>query len=281
MDYARPNRVEDALALLSQSPRTVLAGGTDFYPGLQNQVPRTSILDITAIEEFRHIDRADGFWSIGATVTWSDLIAADLPSAFDGLKLAAREVGSVQIQNRATIAGNLCNASPAADGVPPLLTLDARVEVVSATDTRQVPLAAFITGNRETDLATDEMVSRILVPERSARGVSSFVKLGARKYLVISISMVAARLACEADGRIADAAVSVGACSLVAKRLNSLETDLIGTESTSSLADRVTAAHLELLQPIDDVRATADYRRAASLELIRRALTDAAEKVRP
>ena len=276
MEYARPNRVEDALALLAQGKWSVLAGGTDVYPGLGDGVVTAPTLDITAIEELRQIRREGGHWSIGATATWSDLVAADLPPAFDGLKLAALEVGSVQIQNRATIAGNICNASPAADGVPPLLTLNALVETASAEGTRRLALADFIRGNRKTALEPGEIVTRILIPKSAAAGRSSFLKLGSRKYLVISISMVAARLVFDETGRVSGAAVSVGACSLVAQRLAALEEALLGASTLEQMTGMVAPEHLAPLRPIDDLRSTAGYRRQASLELVRRAIARAA-----
>ncbi len=276
MRYVRPDRVEDALALLSEGDWSILAGGTDFYPGLNGAVPSGQVLDITAIDDLRRVARVGDCWTIGATATWSDIIAAELPPAFDCLKEAAREIGSVQIQNRATLAGNICNASPAADGVPPLLSLNAIVEVASASRKRRVPLEGFLKGSRETTIRDDEIVTGVLVPEASARGASAFVKLGARKYLVISISMVAARIACDRAGHIVDAAVSVGACSVVAQRLRRLETALIGTAVGADPAGLVSETHLTGLRPIDDVRATAGYRRNASLALVRRAVARAA-----
>ncbi|MGI9480789.1 MAG: FAD binding domain-containing protein [Hyphomicrobiales bacterium] len=276
MQFARPNRLEEALALLADGEWRILAGGTDFYPSLGDSAPNGKILDITALEDAHHIALVDGYWSIGALATWTDIIRAELPAAFDALKLAAREVGSVQIQNRATVAGNLCNASPAADGVPPLLTLDAEIEIASSSGLRREPLGKFIRGNRRTGLGIGEMVVRILVPEKSAAGASSFLKLGARKYLVISITMVAARMAVNEAGYIEDAAVSVGACSAVAKRLPDLEAALVGENPNADLDKTVSAKHLSGLSPIDDVRAPANYRLDASLELVRRTVRQAA-----
>ncbi len=152
----------------------------------------------------------------------SDVLAADLPSCMDGLKAAAREVGAWQIQNAATVAGNLCNASPAADGVPPLLALNAAVTVQSATGSRTMPLQHFILGNRRTALAPGEMLTHIHVPAHDPRTRSVFLKLGARRYLVISIAMVSAVVLCARDGTIADLRVAVGACSAVRNACRSL-----------------------------------------------------------
>lgn len=252
-------------------PHSVLAGGTDFYPSRVGRAIEEDILDIGGIAALRGISVTAHGWRLGATTTWSEVIAADLPPLFDGLKQAAREVGGRQIQNAGTLAGNLCNASPAADGVPCLLTLDAEVEIASRMATRRMPLGQFISGARRTVLAPGELVISFHVPNprRSAR--SAFLKLGARRYLVISIAMVAATLEITED-RIAAARIAVGACSAVAQRLPALEAALLGAPVDGYLADRIDRANLAPLAPIDDVRGSADYRRDAALVLLRRLL---------
>jgi CO/xanthine dehydrogenase FAD-binding subunit len=199
------------------------------------------------------------------------VIAAPLPACFDALKQAAREVGSIQIQNRGTVAGNLCNASPAADGVPPLLALDAEIELVSRAGTRRLRLAEFIAGNRRTLRQPTEILSAIVVP-RSIDGPSAFLKLGARRYLVISIAMVAAIVEPDSRDRIAQARVAVGSCSAVAQRLTALEQALVGVPLEPGLGALASPVHLAGLSPIDDVRATAAFRRDAARTLVARAL---------
>src|SRR6185437_9538011 len=199
-----------------------------FYPARVGQSVVEDVLDIGGIESLRGIARTESGWRIGATATWSEVIDADLPALFDGLKQAAREVGGRQIQNAGTVAGNLCNASPAADGVPPLLALDAEVELAGPPGTRRLPLSAFITGNRRTLLAPGELLVAIRVPKPAHDARSAFLKLGARRYLVISIAMAAATLEIE-DGRVVSARIAVGACSAVAQRLPALEGALAGT----------------------------------------------------
>jgi CO/xanthine dehydrogenase FAD-binding subunit len=178
----------------------------------------------------------------------------------------------VQIQNRGTVAGNLCNASPAADGVPPLLALDAEVELASAAGRRRMPLAEFIAGNRKTLHRADEILAAVLVPRRMENAVSAFLKLGARRYLVISISMVAAVVQTDESGCVAEAHVAVGSCSARAQRLSDLERDLVGLPVKAGIGAAVKGEHLSTLSPIDDIRATATYRREASLTLVQRAL---------
>jgi CO/xanthine dehydrogenase FAD-binding subunit len=270
--YRRPAGLEEALAALAE-PHTVLAGGTDFYPARVGRAIDEDVLDITGIAGLGGIAATARGWRIGATTRWSELIDADLPPLFDGLKRAARDVGGPQIQNAGTVAGNLCNASPAADGVPPLLALDAEVEIASRRGVRRIALGAFITGNRRTVLAPDELMVAIHVPRPQRPAKSAFAKLGARRYLVISIAMAAATLEID-GGRIAGARVAVGACSAVARRLPALEQDLGGAPIDRSLVERVGPVHIAPLAPIDDVRGTAAYRQDAVLTLLRRLLLE-------
>ncbi len=270
-DYLRAHDLDAAVTALAGGRWRILAGGTDLFPALQDRPLDGAVLDVSAIPELTRITNDDQGWYIGAAVTWQDIVRANLPAAFDGLKAAAREVGSIQIQNRATLVGNLCNASPAADGVPPLLTLDAEVLLRSSAGARQLPLGQFILGNRKTALAADEMVTGLFVPAASATGQSGFYKLGARRYLVISIGMVAARLVVDDAGVITDAAVAVGACSAVAMRLPDLEAALRGCRLADATA-AVDAAYLAALTPIDDLRGSAAYRRQAITAAITRLL---------
>jgi CO/xanthine dehydrogenase FAD-binding subunit len=237
------------------------------------------VMDISGLDELRGITVSEESYRIGALTRWSEITAAALPRAFDGLRLAASEVGGIQVQNAGTIAGNLCNASPAADGIPPLLTLDASVELASRAGRRIIPLSDFLTGYRQTDLRPDELVTAVLVPRRVDEAFSDFRKLGSRSYLVISIVMVAMVIATAADGTISEARVAVGSCSPVAQRLPGLETALQGQQSRDRLEDLLTMDHLKGLAPIDDVRATAAYRYEATLALIRRSLRHFAESV--
>ena len=249
--YLRPRRLEEALSALAR-PHAVLAGGTDFYPARVGRAVDEDVLDIGGIDVLRGIAAGPAGWRLGATTTWTELL----------------QVGGRQIKNAGTLAGNICNASPAADGVPGLLALDAEVEIAGPAS-RRLPLRQFITGVRSTALAPGELVVAIHVPRQD--GESAFLKLGARRYLVISIAMAAATLAFD-EGRVAAARVAVGACSPVAERLPALESALVGVPR-DRLADCVDAAQLAPLTPIDDVRGSADYRRDAVVTLLRRLLT--------
>jgi CO/xanthine dehydrogenase FAD-binding subunit len=271
-EYLRPERLGQALAALSAERLTIVAGGTDVYPARVGRPLDDDVLDVTAIAGLGDIEDQGDCWRIGALVTWSDVIAAELPPCFDGLKRAAREVGGRQIQNVATVAGNLCNASPAADGAPNLLALDAVVELASAAGERSVAIADFITGNRLTDRRADEMVVAIRVPKPAPGCAGIFLKLGARAYLVISIVMVAIVIEPK-DGLVGGVRIAVGACAPVSRRLPALEALLVGAPLHAALGEAADASHLDgILAPIDDVRGSAGYRRDAALTLVRRGL---------
>ena len=311
-EYLRPASLAQGLALLQKSARTlsssasdglsqtvasaaspsgshhvlkIVAGSTDVYPSKVSQ--RTwqggmteGWLDISAIDELAAMEETSEHWRIGAMVTWSDFIAASLPEMFTGLKQAAREVGGQQIQNRATLVGNLCNASPAADGVPPLLCLDASVELASTEGQRLLALSDFLKGNRKTARRADELVTAIIVPKHSASQspwpstqtpvtnqggtfTSSFYKLGSRRYLVISIVMASALIQTDTKGVITACHFAVGSCAPVASRLHELEKAMTG-KSIVELLQKPEAIHqLDLkkyIDPISDVRASAEYR---------------------
>ena len=269
--YARPQTLDEAVHLLAETGGSVLAGGTDFYPSLGDRPVAGSVVDISRIREMKGVTTTGDEVRIGGLTTWSELLVSSLPRCYDALKSAAREIGGVQIQNRGTVAGNLCNASPAADSVPPLLALDAEVELLSRSVKRRLPLAEFIVGNRKTQRRQDEILTAVIVPRGLDDAASVFLKLGARRYLVISIVMVAAVVKAR-NGRVEEARIAVGACSARAQRLTELEQALKGMPATRGIGAAVRPEHMAALSPIGDVRATASYRSEAALTLVVRAL---------
>lgn len=280
MRYFRPASLAEALDIRASHDVTVLAGGTDVYPvrtakRAWGDPAHKDVLDITAVPGLKGIAKEDGHWRLGALTTWTELSRADLPPLFDAYARAAREVGGVQVQNLGTLAGNVVTASPAGDGIPNLLALDARVELASRAGVRTLPFAAFVDGYRHTALRPDEIVTALIVPKLDGAR-STFLKLGSRKYLVISIAMVSAVIAADAAGIVTAARIAVGACSAVAQRLGGLEAEIAGLPLAEA-AGRVSPGHLAALSPIDDVRASGSYRLAAALSLVRDALADLAK----
>ncbi|MFN3293227.1 MAG: FAD binding domain-containing protein [Gemmobacter sp.] len=266
--WARPASLDQALAALAADPSLrVVAGGTDVYPALAEAAPRTPMLDLSALP-LRGIARTRTGWCFGALTTWTDIARARLPAPMRALQQAAVEVGSPQIQNAGTIAGNIVNASPAADGTVALLALDAQVEVAGPAP-RRVPLADFVLGPRKVALNPGELVTAVHVPD-PGDGAGGFLKLGARRYLVISIAMVAASLRLD-RGAIVQAGIAVGACAPVARRLAGLEARLQGVPLAQAAA-LVRPEDAAGLAPISDVRADAAYRAEAVPVLVARLL---------
>ena len=265
--YFRPRDLAEALDIMAEHAPRPLAGGTDLYPALTGAfVARQALnwMDLSGIAALRGVSPT----RIGALATWTDVARADLPPAMAALARAAVQVGGRQVQNRGTVIGNICNASPAADGVPPLLILDAEIELASAAGLRRLPLSNFLRGNRDTARRPDELAVALHIPPLP-EGESRFEKLGARRQLVISIVMAAGLLRM-AGGRIAEARLAVGSCSAVARRLGSLEAAMAG--ATPDEARGIIAGADLRLTPIGDIRGTAEYRLAAARTLAARSL---------
>ncbi len=270
--YHRPATLQEALEVRAKGDVVPIAGGTDVYPAKVaragwGDMRHADVLDITRLTALRGIEKTATHWRFGALTTWTEIMEAPLPEAFAGLKQAARNVGGVQIQNRGTLAGNIATASPAGDGAPNLLALDAEIELASLNGTRRVPMAAFITGYRKTACKPDELITAILVPHMPEDAQGGFLKLGARRYLVISIAMAAGVVACDANGNVNHIRLSVGACSATPLRLEGLERALAG-KSLADAAAVMSEAHLADLAPIDDIRGSAAYRREAAKSLV-------------
>ena len=276
--YYRPENINDAITTLSKGELTIAAGCTDLFPKTQEDSLGRNILDISAIKSLKSITIEKEFRRIGSGVTWTDLENEELPNCYEMLKECSLQVGSRQIQNLGTIGGNLCNASPAADGVPCLLSLDASVELISTNGKRILKLNDFIKGSRNTELKKNEILSAILIPQKTERGHSSFVKLGARKYLVISIAMVACKINLDGD-IISDIAISIGSCSAVARRLGELENTLIGKNVNSDLTqDIYNFDYKKHISPINDIRGTDAYRLEVAKVLVKKSIIDTINK---
>jgi len=278
--FERPASVAQATRLLAARPWAVLAGGTDLYPAHVGRAIALPVLDIGGIAELRGVRREGASWTIGATTTWSDVARAELPPLFAALQAAAREVGGVQIQNTGTVAGNLCNASPAADGTPALLAMRARVVLQSARGLRELAVDEFVLGNRRTARADDELVVAVRISAWSERARSAFAKLGGRRYLTIAVTAVAVVVDADADDTVRAAGVAVGSCAPAARRLPALEARLVGARIDGDLGALVADADLAPLAPIDDVRGSAAYRIDATRTLLRRALGELASSAR-
>ncbi len=275
MEIHRPDTLVQALELKAERPEAVpLAGGTDLMVAINFRHTRpAAVLDLTAIEELREWAPDDGRVRVGAGVTYTRLIE-ELGDRLPGLAIASRTVGSLQIRNRGTVGGNLATASPAGDGLPPLYTADALVELASHRGTRRVPVAEFITGPKRSCIEPDELITAFDLP--AAAGPQQFAKVGTRNAMVIAVCSVSLALWPE-QRRVATCVGSAGPTPLVATEADSFIAGELDWDGAKPIGEEALARFGELVgacaRPIDDVRGTARYRSHAVGVLGRRTLT--------
>jgi carbon-monoxide dehydrogenase medium subunit len=275
--YLRPRRLEDALAALAR-PHTVLAGGTDFYPARVGRAIDEDVLDIGGIALLRGIAADASGWRLGATTTWSELIEADLPPLFDGLKQAGREVGGRQIQNAGTLAGNLCNASPAADGVPAMIAAGVTCVVVGSKGKREVPVEQIATGPGKTSLAKDELIVEFRFPKKAARTSDAYLRFIPRTEMDIAVVGCGINLTLDDKGVCTAARVVLGAVAPTAVVVPDAAKALIGSKLDDAALAKLDAAARAACKPIDDKRGTIDYRIKVAGVLARRTAAIAFER---
>ena len=281
-DYLTPATLDEALALLAQHApdARIIAGGTDLVIELERGVRGSStLIDISRLPGLDDIRLDDAGWiHLGPLVTHNDVVASALcvERAFP-LARACREVGAPQIRNRATIAGNLITASPANDTITPLMALGARVTLRSQRSTRGVALADFYTGVRRTVMAPDEILVDIAFPALGPAQCGTFIKLGLRRAQAISLVNCAVVLTFKTgEGRSAPierAAIALGAVTPVIVRAADAEAALAGYALDAQRIERAASLAQGAARPIDDIRASAAYRRDMVGVLVARALT--------
>jgi carbon-monoxide dehydrogenase medium subunit len=274
----RPASPEEALAMLAQTPGAVpIAGGTDLVVQLRDGRCRArSLVDLSGLE-LSWIREPDGTLEIGAG-TAMDVIADSeaVRRCAPALAAAAGQVGAWPIQCRATIGGNLANASPAADTVPPLLVAGAGLELVSLSGARTVPVADFFSGPGRTVRRPDELIRSIRVPVLGDRGFERFAKVGPRREQIIAVVSVAIRAEVTADRRLTAVRVAVGSSAPTPVRACAAEASLEGRMPTEEVRREALTALQKDIAPIDDVRAPAGYRRLAAAAVLDRWLAEIA-----
>ncbi len=270
-----PRTLDDALAELqgASADTLLLAGGTDLMVEFENgRTEPRHVVDVWALDELRGVRAEDGGVRLGALTTCAELERD--PLVTDVLREAAREVGAVQIKNRATLGGNLGTASPAADLNPVLFALDAVVRLRSAAGERELPCAEFVTGYRANARRPDELIESVLVPARAENERRAFRKVGTRK--AQSISKVVLAIAARVDGGAVTALRA--AAGSVAERtvlLPSLEQALAGRAPDAAAVESAARSAVRAdVSPIDDVRSTARYRRELLFRLLKRLLRE-------
>jgi xanthine dehydrogenase small subunit len=275
--YFRPRSLEEALDILAQSAHEMrpLAGGTDLLVRAKDGlVSRGSLFDLTGVPELRGIQESETHLWIGAGTTHTEMMrSAVVSSAAPALPAACAVIGGPQIRNRGTLGGNLANASPAADTVPPLFAADAIVELASVSARREVPIGDFFVGPGKSVLAPDELILGVRIPLRP--GVrATFLRLGQRQAQAISKVSVAVAMTFR-DGKPDHVRVALGAVGPTVLRARATEKVLLGGgwDALQKAKDAVR----EEVRPIDDLRSTMAYRREMAAVLLERAVRRVAE----
>ncbi len=275
-----PDTLAGALEAVAADDAVPLAGGTNLLVDMRARRagPRT-LVNLGGLAELQIISRGDGHITIGAGVTVADLlldpiIAEDAPVLRDAAKL----FGGAMVRNVATVAGNICFASPAADLAPSLLALDAEVVLESAQRSRTVALADFFEGLRQTACRPDEIVTALRWPVLPAGSVSLFQKLGLRKGDAITVVGVAVSLSAK-NSACTRARIALGAVAPVVLRATAAEAVLEGEALTPAVIEEAARQAVDACSPIDDIRATADYRRHVVNVVTRRLVAQASDAI--
>ncbi|RMD95196.1 MAG: molybdopterin dehydrogenase [Alphaproteobacteria bacterium] len=285
--YERPRTLKEALALRAEAPEgaRLVAGATDLLPwareGRAGDVELPMLIDLTAVEELSGHERHGGRVRLGANVVWQEFLEdAELSRLLPVMPLCAVWFADDQIRQQATLAGNLVNASPAADGTPPVLALNGEIELCRLAGgqvmCRTLPVADFVTGPGRTRLAANEIVSAVCVDVAEGYG-ASFQKVGLRRSLVISVACVAALVKLDASGtRLEDVRVALGGVGPVPQRLGDVEERLTGERVTPELIEAAAAPTAGRVAS----RSRVEYRRRLVPGLVRAALEEAVERAR-
>ncbi len=279
-DLDRPLDIPEALALLKTKGAVALAGGTNLIVDLRagRENPRR-VVSLDKLETLRGIRQAGGKITIGGRTTVTDLLRSPLiAKSAPVLVESAKQFAGQMVRNTATVAGNIACGSPAADLVPPLFALDAELTLVSPRGQRTVPIASFFTGYKKDVRRPGELISRISWKTPPARSCGLFYKLARRKGDAITVVGVAVSMSVE-RGRCARARIALGAVGPTVFRAREAEAILEGQAPTPALIEAAAKAAAKAARPIDDIRASAAYRRHSVHVLVRRLLGQASEKL--
>jgi len=273
--YHSPTSASEAAHLLMQAGAKALSGGTDLIPQLrEDRRQAVHVVDLKRIPELTSTRVIDGgALAIGAAVTATAVAARqDVRSHYPALAEAAGMIGSLQVQNRATLGGNVCNAAPSADAVPPLIVLDADAIIAGTDGERRVSLESLFAAPGRTSLAPDELLVAIVLPKPGVRSVSHYMRFTPRREMDIAVVGVAASITCDAQGAISSARVALASVAPTPIRAASAEAVLAGQMFDVDIIAAAANAAVDDARPISDTRGSADYRRELVSVLTRRVL---------
>ena len=284
MRYEAPDSLEGAVALLAgaQGEARVLAGGTDLLVQMRADVLDPDlIVDIKKIKETRAVTEERGGWRIGAAVTGAELKEhARLKKAWPGVVEAANLIGSTQVQGRATLGGNLCNGSPAADSVPALIAAGAVATLVGPKGKRDLPVEDVMLGPRKLALGKGEIVASFLLPPRAARSSDAYLRFIPRTEMDIAVVGAGVSLTVDGAGLITAARVSLGAVAARVLLVAEAAQAIVGSRLDVPAQERLEAAARAACRPIDDKRGTVEFRTQVAGVLARRAALIALDRAR-
>lgn len=280
IDVLTPSNLEEALGILSQRNQRlrIVAGGSDVIVQLRDGVMRTDkLLNILSLDELRYVRRDNDEIHIGSLATYSDIVNSRLTRQHGWVLVeAAKQIGAIQLQNTATIGGNLGNASPAGDSLPPLYALDTTVVTRSKTGRREIPIEQFFVSYRKTALRQDELIEEVYFKAMNSRDRGSYQKLGLREANAISIVDVAVVLrGRDTDVSFREARVALGAVAPIIMRSRKSESLLVQTPLDEAIISRAAVVAAGDASPIDDIRGSAEYRKEVLASLVYQALREA------
>ena len=275
-ELLRPPTLVGALEMMGTLESAMpIAGGTDIIPTFKDLGSKpVHLIDLGLIGELNGVEEEDGYVLIGPTTTHAQILASKLiEEAAPALHDAARWIGSVQIRNRGTIGGNLCNASPAADSAPPLLVHGAEAHICSLEEGHWIPLHELFKGPKMTALEKNEILGGLRFPAVKGAG-SSFQRIGRRKGFTLSV--VNAAVYAERDGEVLrEVRIALGSVAPTPIRAPTVENRIRGRKMSEELIEEAAAASIEAAKPITDIRGTAEYRRDMVGVLVKRAMREA------
>jgi xanthine dehydrogenase small subunit len=281
LEVARPRNLREALGIMRTAEggeRPIpIAGGTDLLVYLNAGTQQGArFMDLWPLDELRGIRAGVKSFTLGALTTFSEMREhAALARQFPALIAAAGEVGGRQIQNRATIAGNIANASPAADSLPSLMALEAVVHARSSDAARAIPIDGLYRGYRALDLGPDELITAVELPIAPSRSVQFFRKVGTRRAQSISKMVMAGVIRFGRDGRIDHLRIALGSVAPVTLRARATEASLLGVSPSPVASHRARAALMDDIAPIDDIRSDREYRRTVAGNVLEQFLRSA------
>jgi len=282
MRYEAPETTADAVALLTgeQGIARVLAGGTDLLVQLKSgRLEPDLVVDVKKIDAMRSITAEDGGFRIGAGVSSAEMSEHDgLCAMWPGVVEAAALIGSTQVQGRATMVGNLCNASPAADSVPAMVAAGATIRIVGPNGSRDIPVENLNSGPGKTTLAKGELVESVFLPARPAGSSDAYLRFIPRTEMDIAVVGVGVSLTLDGSGTCTAARVGLGAVAPTVLLVEDAAKALIGTKCDEAALEAAAAACSAAANPIDDKRGTVDYRIKVAGVLTRRAAAIARDR---